>query len=525
MLTDAEILELESLLDLRDKDRAEQSLYAFAQQAWPIIEPGTEFVPGWHLEQICLHLEAVSNGEIRNLLINIPPRHCKSLLVSVLWVAWTWIKHPSHRWLCASYAGSLSVRDSIKCRRLIQSDWYQKRWPLVLTGDQNAKTFFESEKAGYRMATSVGASTTGHGGDTILIDDPINALDASSDAVLDSTLEWYDQAMSTRLNNPQSGSRVIIMQRLHERDLSGHVLKQGGWEHLCLPAEYDGIKRKTVLGHYDQRKKVGELLWPGQYGREEIEDLKVRLGQYGTAGQLQQMPSPAGGGIIDTTKFKLWPNDRTLPPMLFIVQSMDTAFTEKTEGDPTGCLVLGIFEWQKKRRCILLDAWTEHLTYPKLRQRVIDDWHARYNSDATYGKAGKADICLIENKGSGMALVNDLGSTGVRVASYDLPRGQRSELSKVARVHIVTPIIDAGLFYVLESKARPGQPVTWADGFINQCKSFPKAEHDEYPDCLSMGLYYLDGSGWFDLPVAREDDLPELDYDRARKMAENPYAS
>lgn len=520
--------ELLAALYLEESKRAAaNSLYEFARQAWHVIEPGTQFVEGWHLETICDHLEAVTAGEIKQLLINIPPRHCKSILVSVLWPCWTWIHRPEHRWLCASYAGSLSVRDSIKCRRLIQSPWYQERWgdKFELTGDQNAKTFFENTRSGYRMATSVGAGTTGHGGDTILIDDPLNALDASSEAMIESTLEWWDQAMSTRLNDPKSGSRVIIMQRLHERDLSGHVLKQGGWEHLCLPAEWDGVNRKTSLGYYDPRTVMGALLWPSQYGEKEIDDLKIKLGQYGTSGQLQQRPSPSGGGIIDTTKFRLWPADRELPPMLYIVQAYDTAYTEKTTGDPTACTVWGVFEHKEKRRVILLDCWTDHLKYSDLRQKVIDDWHARYNTKSTYGKTGKADICLIENKGSGQALLNDLGNANVRACSYDLPRGQRSELSKVARVHLITPIIDAGLVYILESSKNEGEFVSWAQPFIKECQSFPVGEHDDMCDCLSMSLYYIDGMQWFDMPVAEEDDLEPVDYDKLRKGRTNPYAN
>ena len=209
---------------------ASRSLDDFTKAAWHVIEPGTPYVDGWHLTAISEHLEAINKGHIRNLLINIPPRHMKSIQVAVMWPVFTWINRPDFRWLFASYAGSLSVRDSLKCRRLIESPWFQDLWGdrFQLTGDQNAKTFFENDHSGYRFATSVGASTTGHGGDCIVVDDPHNALEANSDAMRESTLEWWDQAMSTRLNNPKTGAKVVVMQRLHEKDLSGHILSQGG---------------------------------------------------------------------------------------------------------------------------------------------------------------------------------------------------------------------------------------------------------------------------------------------------------
>ena len=214
-----------------NKRKAENSLIEFMRQAWDIIEPGTTYVDGWHLHAICDHLQAVSEGKIRNLIINMPPRHCKSILVAVMWPVWTWIRHPEFRWLYASYSGNLSMRDSLKCRRLIQSAWFQERWgeKFGLIGDQNTKTFYENDKYGYRFATSVGGTTTGMGGSAIVVDDPHSAMEAQSDVIREGVLEWWDQAMSTRLNNPKTGAKVIVMQRLHERDLTGHLLKQGGY--------------------------------------------------------------------------------------------------------------------------------------------------------------------------------------------------------------------------------------------------------------------------------------------------------
>jgi hypothetical protein len=242
---------------------SESSRPQFIRYAWEEVEPGTTFVPGFHLDAICEHLEAVSHGRVRNLLINIPPRHMKSLAVCVFWPVWEWITHPQRRWLFASYASSLSVRDSLKCRRLIESPWFQRRFGdrFQLCGDQNAKDRFDNDRSGCRLATSIGGAATGEGGDRVVVDDPHNVVERESDAARELALTWWDQTMSTRLNDPKTGAKVIVMQRIHERDLSGHVLEQGGYVHLCLPAEFESARRCiTSIGWRDRRSAEGELL-------------------------------------------------------------------------------------------------------------------------------------------------------------------------------------------------------------------------------------------------------------------------
>lgn len=456
----------------------------------------------------------MSLGQIRNLLINIPPRHMKSIQTAVMWPAWTWTTRPEHKWLFSSYAGSLSVRDSLKCRRLIDSDWYQERWgdKYRLTTDQNAKTLFENDKTGSRMATSTGAATTGHGGDTIVVDDPHNALEAQSEAIRESTLEWWDQAMSTRLNNPKTGSKVIVMQRLHENDLSGHVLKEGGWEHLCLPAEYEPARIfiPTSLGFVDPRQKAGELLWNERFGEEEIATLKRSLGEYGTSGQLQQRPSPAEGGLIKRSWFKMLPADEELPKLLFIVQSYDTAFTEKTTNDPTAHTCWGVFNTMNGKAVVLLECWQEHLSYAELRKKAYDEYRSRYGD-----RDKPVDVVLIEEKGSGISLVQDLRRARIPVHTYNPGRAD-----KVARVHAVTPLLEAGLVYIPESKKRPGDFPAWTDMLINQTLMFPNGEHDDLVDTMTQALIYLRDSNLLTLDKEKYVD----EYVPPREKI-NPYAA
>lgn len=295
-------------LSLVKDERMKRSLRSFIAGAWSIVEPVNAFQPNWHIDMICEHLEAVSRGEISKLLINMPPRHMKSLLVSVFWPCWEWISSPAKRWLFSSYSHDLSVRDSLKSRRLIQSPWFQRRWGDVfnLTSDQNQKTRYDNDKTGYRLSTSVGGIATGEGGNSIVVDDPHNVKDAiSSVTKRSSVLVWWDEVMSTRLDNPKTGSKIIVMQRIHESDLSGHVLAEKGYEHLCLPARYEGNRVVTSLNAVDKRSVVDEPLWPERYGDAELASLETELGAYATAGQLQQRPEPRGGGMFQTENFKI----------------------------------------------------------------------------------------------------------------------------------------------------------------------------------------------------------------------------
>lgn len=513
---------LEQLTKEKERRLASASLYEFVRQAWHVVEPGVTFVPSWHIQTICEHLEAVSSGEIRKLLINIPPRHSKSLIASVMWPMWEWIASPSEKFLCASYSGALSIRDNLKARRLVQSPWYQERWGQMfeLAGDQNAKQRFENDKTGYRLATSVGGTATGEGGSRLLLDDPHAAQEAQSDTMRESALEWFDMVWSTRLNDPKRDAMVTIMQRLHERDVSGHILEDiGGWEHLCIPAEFDGKRRTTSIGAYDPRKKKGELICPERFGEKEITDLKQLLGEYGVAGQLQQDPTPTQGGILKTTYFNMWPADKGLPQFEYILQSYDCAFTEKTTGDPTACTVWAVFTYQGKRNVMLIDAWDEHLSYPDLRKRAIKEWTTEYGGmteKSPYTKARRPDRVLVEAKASGQSLLQDLRLAKVPAVGYN-----PGMADKVSRAHQAAPTLELGLLWIPESGKNRGQTVSWAQEFVKQLTKFPVAEHDDYVDTFTQAVIYLKNDGWFELPQAYDVDEPRR-YQRDRT---NPYAA
>ena len=290
---------------------AERSLYAFVRQAWPHVESAT-FVPNWHIEMICDHLQAITRGDIENLLINIPPGHSKSLIVSVFWPGWEWVTNPAIRWFFASYDQRLSTRDSVKCRALIASRWFQERWGdrFALANDQNQKTYYETVAGGYRLATSVCGHGMGEHPDRIVIDDPHDPKGAESEAERLSVLEWWDLTMSTR-GVSRGVKRVIIMQRLAENDLAGHVLTEGGFVHVCLPLRFERGRMAPSPARdsddrpwTDRRSEEGELLAPDQFPEKAVEAMERRLGSYGVAGQLQQRPAPRGGALFKRMWFE-----------------------------------------------------------------------------------------------------------------------------------------------------------------------------------------------------------------------------
>jgi predicted phage terminase large subunit-like protein len=452
-----------NLLTEIDCELAARGLGEFVCQAWPIVEPSTPFVSGWHIEAIIEHLEAVTRSQIRNLLINVPPRHMKSLLVSVFWPAWEWIRWPERRWLYSSYAASLSIRDSVKCRRLIESPWYQQRWSarFALTSDQNTKGRFDNSRSGYRLTTSVGGAVTGEGGDRIVCDDPHSVQEAESDAVRRGTVDWFDVVMSTRVNDPKTTAKVVVMQRCHHQDLSGHLLEQGGWEHLCLPAEYEGPRRATSIGFVDPRQNHGELLWPERFGSQEIESLKRSLGSYAAAGQLQQRPSPAEGGLL---KRHWWKFYRDVPANLSeVVQSWDCSFKETGTSD----YVVGQVWGRTGADKYLLDQIRGRMDCPATIQaikRLTQKWP-------------QAHAKLIEDKANGPAVIATLKHEIAGLIPIN-PEG-----GKEARAHAASTQIEAGNVYLLDPSIAP-----WINDFIEECAAFPNGAYDDQVDAMSQAL-------------------------------------
>ena len=487
-------------------------LRRFVRDAWHVVEPGKEFKGGWHIDAICDHLTYVSLGDIDDLVINIPPRHSKSTVVAVMWPAWEWIWQPSTQWLFATYASSLTLRDSVKCRRLIQSPWYQERFGdcYQLSSDLNQKGRFDNDVMGYRLATSVGGTATGEGGDRIVVDDAHNMKEINSDTIRAGVIDWWRDVMSTRGNDPKKLGRVIIAQRGHHQDLPGHVLATGTWVHLNLPGYFVPKQRcvtkakktssrivpvtpekftfgdhieplvKDELMFSDPRKEENDLLTPERFGPAEMAKLSMELTERGFEAQIQQNPSAKGGNIMKEHHWREW-MDTELPTISMVIQSYDTAFEEEEEHDFSARTTWGVFEHEEilnpklpwtahykgqTRLClILLERMNKRMEFPELRDNAIEA-----------AQLWRPDKVLIEKKASGHSLAQELRK------KLPIARIKVTD-SKFVRAHAASLVLERGcIFYVKRN---------WADEVIKQCGNFPADDHDDLVDTCTMAMLWL----------------------------------
>lgn len=503
--------------ELLSRAKAKESLYEFVKQSWKYIEGDRPFVDGWHIKAFCDHLEAVTRGEIRKLLVNLPPRMMKSTILAVMWPAWVWITNPEKQFLFASYALQLSIRDSVKCRRLIESTWYQSRWGDVfkLSGDQNAKMRFENDRSGIRLATSIEGSSTGEGGDYIIGDDLNNAKDGESEVTRTATNEWFDRVFSTRLNDPKTGCIVIQQQRLNALDVSGHLMandQNNLWVKFILAMEFEPFRKcKSVplpgtngKPWEDPRTKDCELLWPERIGPKELIELKQSLGsEYAIAGQLQQRPAPSAGGIIKKHHFKWWKQSR--PPQLeHVIQSWDTALEASDSNCYSACSTWGLFlDNNMMMNIILLSLWRGKLEYPDLR-KMAQRLYADYRDDNLEIKLRPdgnhiPDVVLVEAKVSGISLVQDLMRAGIAAIRFDPNRFG----DKILRVRSVTHLIEAGRVWLPAKPPDYTKLRNFADVFIENCALFPNGDSRDIVDTMTQVLLRLNASGWLSNPSDR----------------------
>jgi predicted phage terminase large subunit-like protein len=446
--------------------RMSRRLKAFVKGAWHVLEPSTPFVDGRHIDAICLHLEAVTLGQIRNLVINMPPRHMKSLLL-VFWMVWTWIQKPGSRWLTGSYALNLAIRDNLKARRLIESPWFQERWgrSFELTSDQNVKSKFENNKTGYRMAVAVRTGITGEGGDVIVVDDAHNVVDVDSDTKREAVIRWLEEAVSTRGNSPATASNVLCGQRVHEFDAAAWAISKG-YVLLCLPAEFelpkDGRKPVNAFGWSDWRTEDGQLLWPERFTRADLDALKHALGTFGTAGQLQQRPVPRGGAYIQRSWFQTYVER---PGDLFDwTISVDCTFKETKGSD---YVAIGV--WARSQKA---PGHRYLIHVVRARLDFVATVSTLLSVRAAYPQVG---VVLIEDKANGPAVIASLKHKVPGIVPYN-PQGSKTE-----RVAAVSPTFEAGNVWVPQSAA-------WLEDYVAEICAFPRGAHDDQVDMTTQAL-------------------------------------
>jgi predicted phage terminase large subunit-like protein len=473
------------------------SLRDYVREAWAIVEPSTPYVHGWHIDAICELLTALTRLEIQNAIINMPPRHMKSLLIAVFWMTWTWTQAPSSRWIFGSYSDELSIRDSLKCRRIITSAWYQQRWGglFSLLADQNRKARFENDKTGYRIATGIGGGATGEGAEYIVADDPLKALDADSEPALETANTWWDATMSSRMNDPKTLRKLIVMQRLNAKDVTGHLLakmREGSGEHyetLILPAEYEAKYHPVAKPWADQRTAPGELLWPERFDKPAIDRLAGALGPNAAPGQLQQRPSPPGGAIY---KADWWAEGRnryhvsdTSIRVVARWLSLDTALKDKDANDYSACLV---FELLEDYRVRLRWVWKARLTFPDLVRDIAASAREWNDDGLLYG-------IVIEDKVSGTSAIQtmiEIAPEWMRplIIAFE-PSGSKTYRARQASLWCERDC-------VLLPHPHP-TAVPWLFQWEIDRDEFPRGEHDDTIDPFSQQIIYLEhylAAGW-----------------------------
>ncbi len=453
-------------------------LSSFIQRAFETVNPGMRYLHNWHIDAIAYQLERIERGEINRLIITMPPRSMKSISASVAFPAWLLGRDPRLRIVAASYAEGLSeklARDNLK---IMQSRWYCEAFPTtrIATG-HGARSDFETTCGGGRFSTSVGGTLTGRGGDIIILDDPHKPEDAASEVRRKSVLDWYRSTLLSRLNDPAGDPIVLIQQRVHEGDLAGVLLEQGGWTHLDLPAIAEEPVTIDLGKRGGIRREEGHLLHPARLPRSLLEQRRVEQGSYVFAAQYQQRPAPLGGGIVKWEWFHTYDTPPEKVAGDRIVQSWDTASKASEANDYSVCttwLVRGEQAW-------LLDVFRARLEFPELHRKI-----------SRQARRWKANMVLIEEAGSGIQLLQDFRHTeGITV------KGVIPKDDKATRLLSVSHMIEGGNITVPAS-------APWLATFQREITLFPNGKHDDQVDSVSQFLKWLAGpklGNWSVIPL------------------------
>src|SRR5947209_7204899 len=374
-------------------------LYAFIRASFPIVSGGRQFLPKWHVEAMAYELSEVMRGITRRLIITVPPRILKSICASVALPAFALGHDPSRRIICVSYSEGLARKHANDCRALMRSDLYRRIFPAArISPAKDTETEVMTTARGSRLATSVGGTLTGRGGNLLIIDDPLKPQDAHSESARESLKQWYSNTLLSRLDNKVDGSIVVVMQRLHPDDLVGHLLEQGGWTHLNLPAiaEDETIVPLGSGRHY--RRRIGDLLHPERESQKALDELKASMGSMEFSAQYQQSPVPLGGNLIKWSWFKAYRDAPAAQHGDKLIISWDTALSSSQLADYSACVVLLV----RGQSIFILEVIRARLEYPELKKTVLQHYNRwRLSACSSY-------CLLIEKKGSGLSLIQDL---------------------------------------------------------------------------------------------------------------------
>jgi predicted phage terminase large subunit-like protein len=443
--------------------------YAYLQKAFPIVAPGSTFLRNWHLQAIMHLLERVRRGEVKRAIITVPPRSLKSICASVVFPSFLLGHDPSCSIICASYSERLAKKHSSDFRRLIKSEANRRIFPRTLIDPiKDTELEIATTQGGYRLAASVEGTLTGRGADIIIIDDPLKQADGQSDAARANVYDWFSNTIISRLNDKLNGGIIVVMQRVHAEDLVGSLLAQGGWEHLCLPAiavQDEHIPIGDGLFHFRQQ---GTVLHPEREPIEVLEALRRDMGSMVFEAQYQQCPIIQGGNLIKTDWFSRYDQlPPTCNPEARIIVSFDTAMNAKEISDYS----VGVVFFIVKGNIYIADIIRERLEYPDLKRRVVEV----YNQ---WTGITKYQYLVIENKGSGMSLIQDLKRDGIHARPYE-----PDNRDKVMRAHDQLALLESGAVYLPRS-------APWLQTFEAEVEAFPASRYDDQVDALVQGLAF-----------------------------------
>jgi len=445
-----------------------QDFPVFLRRVWPLISGGDPLLWNWHLDTLCYHLDRVARGECQRLIINLPPRNGKSKTVSSIWPAFTLGVRPTANILGVSYSNELSGKLARDCATLMQQPLYRQLFPRTVISQKRSAAFdFETTAGGGRLATSVTGTLTGRGGDIIILDDVIKPEEANSELAREKVIVWFQSTLSSRLDDKASGAIIVVMQRLHQGDLTGMLLEAGGWEHCCLPAIAPADAAIPLLRGGVHYRKEGDVLHPERESLELLLQQKAAMGSVGFSAQYLQDPVPATGNMVQAEWL------RQFDPALLdrskgqVIQSWDTASKDNPHNDYSVCVTA----LKQGHKVFVLDVFRRRLKFPQLKAHAI-----------RLAREHGAGVLLIEDQSSGSQLIQTLRAESP--SGVPAPIARRPEQDKVARVAGVSAMIEAGRL-LLPADA------PWLADFRSELLGFPNARFDDQVDALSQLFTWL----------------------------------
>lgn len=446
-----------ALVDRRLRD----DLASFIRVAFETIAPGEQFQFNWHIQAIAYALERVMRGEIKRLIIAMPPRQLKSISVSVAFPAFLLGHDPTRKIIAASYSDILASKHHNDCRALMRSAWYRRIFPATrISAEKNTESEFMTTRRGGRFATSVGGTLTGRGGNLIIVDDPMKPEEACSEAARRRVAHWFETTLLSRLNDKMDDAIIVVMQRLHIDDLAGVLSQKGGWERLELQAIAEN-EQEIAIGCREMRhREIGDVLHPAREPFSALEALKTAMGTFDFSAQYQQRPVPLEGNMIRRSWLKFYEVEPAPKPGDILVISWDTA----NKASELANYSVGTSWLVQGDNCYLLDLVRERYDFPALKRAVLslkEQW-----SGATI---------LIEDKGSGTSLIQDLRSDAVPVIAIN------PDLDKMTRLYSVQPKFEAGSVHFPKS-------ASWLPALMEELLAFPNYRNDDQVDSISQAL-------------------------------------